>query len=292
MHTLVVGEALIDVVRDGALLSEHPGGSAANAAVALARLGRPVQLLTAYAADEHGALLDRHLAASGVRPAVDAHVLARTPTATATIGPDGAATYVFDLEWRLGRVGGLEGARFVHVCSWAGVLEPGASQVLELLAATHAPVTYDVNCRPTVTGSGPALTAAVERVAAFATLVKASDEDLAALYPDLAPEDAVARLRSLGPRAVVVTRGSQGADWCGDDTVHVAAQPVRVVDTIGAGDTFGAALLDALWDLDLAAITPAQIEAALAHAVRAAAVTVSRPGADPPTREELLGAAT
>ena len=283
----MVGEALVDVVTRGERVVDHPGGSAANAAVALARLGRSVRLLTAYAADDRGRELDAHLAAADVRLAMDPHLLARTPTATATIGPDGAATYTFDLEWRLGALPDTGETRFVHVCSWGPVLEPGASRVRELLEATTATVTYDVNVRPAVTGAGPGLTAAVERTAAYAQLVKASDEDLEVLYPGHGVEGAVEALLGLGPLAVVVTRGGEGATWYGAETVHVPAVPVTVVDTIGAGDTFGAALLDALWDEDLRALKTERIEEVVTHAVRAAAVTVSRPGADPPTRAEL-----
>jgi len=294
LDTLVVGEALVDVVRRAPGLtvasSEHPGGSAANAAVALSRLGRPVRLWTAYADDDRGAELDRHLANAGVALAADPRVLDRTPTATATIGPGGSATYVFDVAWRLGERPTTEGARFVHVCSWGPVLEPGATAVRDLLGATSATVTYDVNVRPFVTGDGPELTAAVERTAALAQLVKASDEDLEVLYPGLGLEAAARRLRSLGPAAVVVTRGAEGATWFGDRMVSVGAVPVTVADTIGAGDTFGAALLDALWDDDLAAISEERIAAVLTHAVRAAAVTVSRPGADPPYASELVSA--
>lgn len=284
----MIGEALVDVVSRGDQTVEHAGGSAANAAVALARLGRPVRLLTAYAADDRGRLLDEHLGAAGVKPAVDPHVLPRTPTATATIGPDGAASYVFDLEWRLDALPDTDGTRFVHVCSWGPVLEPGATRVRELLEETTATVTYDVNVRPALTGSGPALTAAVERTAALAQLVKASDEDLEVLYPGNGVEGAVEALLGLGPLAVVVTRGGDGASWYGAETVHVPAVPVEVVDTIGAGDTFGAALLDALWDDDLRSLPRQRVEEALAYAVRAAAVTVSRPGADPPRRMELV----
>lgn len=291
VDALVVGEALVDVVRRGPVAHEHAGGSAANAAVALARLGRGVRLWTAYGDDDRGAVLDDHLARAGVRLAVDPHVLDRTPSATATIGGTGAATYDFDVAWRLGEAPALEGTRFVHVCSWGPVLEPGATAVRRLLAAAagSATVTYDVNVRPALTGTGQELTAAVERTAALARLVKASDEDLGVLYPGLTLEAAAARVRGLGPDAVVVTRGAEGATWFGDRTVSVAATPVMVADTIGAGDTFGAALLDALWDDDVAAISEERIAAALAHAVRAAAVTVSRPGADPPYASELLG---
>lgn len=287
MDALVIGEALVDVVRRGEEVIEHPGGSAANAAVALARLGREVRLWTAYAADECGAVLDRHLAHAGVALATEPRILERTPSATATIGLTGSASYVFDVAWQLGEAPPLDGARFVHVCSWGPVLEPGASAVRAALAATSATVTYDINVRPIVTGEGAGLTAAVERTARFAKLVKASDEDLAVLYPGLALEAAAERLRSLGPYAVVVTRGADGATWFGARPVSVAAEPVTVVDTIGAGDTFGAALLDALWDDDLATIGEERITAALGHAVRAAAVTVSRPGANPPYASEL-----
>ncbi|MEX0426684.1 PfkB family carbohydrate kinase [Nocardioides sp. DS6] len=289
MDTLVVGEALVDVVRRGAEVVEYPGGSAANAAVALARLGRPVRLWTAYAGDAGGAVLDHHLTEAGIRLATDPHVLDRTPSATATIGATGAASYVFDVDWRLADAPATDTARFVHVCSWGPVLEPGAGRVRDLLSTTAATVTYDVNVRPAVTGVGPGLAEAVERTAALAQLVKASDEDLEVLYPGYGLEEAAARLRALGPRAVVVTRGAEGATWFGAQVVSVGAMPVLVADTIGAGDTFGAALLDALWDDDLATISQERIAAVLRHAVRAAAVTVSRPGADPPYASELLG---
>lgn len=288
MDALVVGEALIDVVsRDGETV-EYAGGSAANAAVALARLGRQVRLLTSYADDDRGRILDAHLAAAGVGLAADPHLLDGTPTATAAIGPTGAATYAFDLEWRLDALPDLTDVRFVHVCSWGPVLEPGATRVRELLVGAPATVTYDINLRPAVTGAGADLTAAVERTAALAQLVKASDEDLAVLYPGLDLEGAASALLGLGPLAVVVTRGGEGASWYGAETVHVPAVPVSVVDTIGAGDTFGAALLDALWDADLRTLSKERIVEVLGHAVRAAAVTVSRSGANPPYASELL----
>src|SRR6478609_7610914 len=102
---LVVGESLVDIVHaaDGSS-REYAGGSAANVAVALARLGRPVRFVTAWADDARGAVLAAHLAGAGVSLASDPEVLDRTATAAATIGADGSASYVFDLEWRLGAV--------------------------------------------------------------------------------------------------------------------------------------------------------------------------------------------
>jgi fructokinase len=275
---------------------EHPGGSAANVAVALARLGRPVQFLTALGDDAHGVLLARHLNQAAVGLAGDPHSLRRTATAQAMLGPDGGATYTFDLEWRLNPLPEVR-PLVVHTCSIGAVLEPGAGDVRRLLADLRgdATVSYDVNARPVVTGSGPEVRRAVEEVAALSDLVKASDEDLAVLFPGAPIEQAVAHLHELGAAAVVVTRGRHGATWFGSDghRVEAPAFEVDVADTIGAGDTFGAGMLDALWDVDalggrLPALEPGQIEAVLRHAARAAAITVSRPGADPPYRHELF----
>lgn len=300
---LVVGESLVDIVAsaDGGA-REHPGGSAANVAVALARLGRPVRFATSFADDEHGRLVRDHLEAAGVQLAGDPHVLDRTSTAVATIAADGSASYEFDLDWRLGPLGDLHPApRVVHTCSLGAVLAPGADTMLELVdrLRSYATVTYDVNARPAITGAGADTVAAVERVVAVSDIVKASDEDLKALYPGERIADVADRLRSLGARAVVVTRGPDGAVWFGArGTVDVGSVPVTVVDTIGAGDTFGAALIDALWTHDLLGATrrgalgqigPDIVRTVLGHAARAAAVTVSRPGADPPYRSELQG---
>jgi fructokinase len=283
---LVVGESLVDIVRtaDGTV-AERPGGSAANVAVALARLGRPVRFATAYADDERGRTIARHLADSGVVLAADPAILSRTSTAEATLSTDGSAAYTFDLEWRLGPVAGEE-PLFVHVCSLGAVVRPGADDVLRILdeVPETTTVTYDVNARPAVTGTGPDLVAAVELVAARADVVKVSDEDLAVLYPTFGVTEAAEHLLGLGPRAVVLTRGEAGATWISEaGEVSVESNPVTVVDTIGAGDTFAAALIDALWD-DRDG-DPADV---LAHAARAAAVTVSRAGADPPWRSELV----
>jgi fructokinase len=297
---LVVGESLIDIVRapDGSTV-EYAGGSAANVAVALARLGRSVRFASSWADDDRGRVLARHVADAGVALASDPHAVARTSTALATIGSDGAAAYEFDLEWRLHPVTGDEPPLVAHTCSLGAVLEPGADDVVALLARLRAVATisYDVNARPAITGTGPEVVERVERVVAVSDLVKASDEDLAALYPGVETREAARLLLGLGPAAVIVTRGGDGATWVGAaGDVEVASLPVDVADTIGAGDTFGAALLDALWDRGrlgadhrdgLRSLDPAEVAEVLDHASRAAAITVSRPGADPPYRREL-----
>ena len=297
---LVVGEALVDIVQTpSGRRHEYAGGSAANVAVALARLGRPTRLATCFAPDDHGALIAAHLERAGVGLACDPSAIERTSTAEATILTSGAAEYTFEIDWRLLPVDVDEDPLVAHTCSLGAVLLPGADDVRALLdrLRERSTVSYDVNARPAVTGTGPDVVERVEGMVAVADLVKASDEDLQALYPTRTYADSAAALLELGPAAVVVTCGAEGALWVDRSApVEVSSRPVQVADTIGAGDTFGAGLLDALWEhgrlgaegrAALAALPRAEVAEVLEHAARAAAVTVSRPGADPPYRHEL-----
>ncbi|MBO0843056.1 MAG: carbohydrate kinase, partial [Nocardioides sp.] len=206
---LVVGEALVDIVTsaDG-VTTEHPGGSGTNVAVALGRLGRPVRYVAAYADDARGRVLAAHLAAAGVRMACSPYVVSRTSTARATIGADGSATYEFDLDWRLGEIS-VGTPRIVHVGSLAPVLSPGADVVFALLDGLPSGVRvfYDINMRPSLTGTDDEVVASIERAVSYADVVKASDEDLETLYPGADLDKAVARLLDLGAGAVAVTRG-------------------------------------------------------------------------------------
>jgi fructokinase len=297
---LVVGESLVDIVRgaDGST-SEFAGGSAANVAVALARLGRPVDFASSWGQDRRGGVLEDRLERDGVSIAVDPHAIGHTSTADATIGSDGHASYTFDLSWRLNPLREGIDPLVVHTCSLGAVLPPGADDVLAILesARDKATISYDVNVRPAITGTGPDLVSQVESVVARSDIVKASDEDLQALYGELDPVAGAKRLLTLGPAAVVVTRGQGGATWVSvSQEVDVASVPVVVADTIGAGDTFCAAMLDRLWTRGLLGpggreslvdVARDAVVDVLSHAARAAAVTVGRPGADPPYRHEL-----
>ena len=296
---LVVGEALIDVVLDvDGGRREYPGGSAANAAVALARLGRDVAFATSYGHDERGQRLTSYLQDSGVRLAADSHVLPHTSTAVAHIGEDGSADYDFDIDWRVPQLGEVDPV-VVAYGSLACVLEPGASDVVRIAHAWRgrALTYFDVNTRPAVTGVGPEVAARAEEFVAVSDLVKASDEDLMALWPGNDEQFVVSRFLDAGAAAVVVTRGAAGATWFGPGGgVDVSMEPVEVADTIGAGDTFGAAVVDALWTRGVVGpgaarrlrdLTPSECDEIMQYAARAAAITVSRPGADPPTRAEM-----
>jgi fructokinase len=299
---LVVGEALVDVVRgrDG-VERDHAGGSSANAAVAMSRLGREVWFASAWADDAHGRLLAAHVGDNGVRMAVDPVVLERTATAVATLAEDGSASYEFDIEWRvpdLALPGHVTPAVLVYG-SIGAALAPGADDVAALVqgARAGALTVFDVNARPAITGTGEAVVARAEQMARLADVVKASDEDLEALWPGRSHREVASRLIDAGVGAVVVTMGGAGVSWyAAEDEVTVPAPAVDVVDTIGAGDTVTAAVVHALWERDvvgpgagarLRALAAADRAAVLAFAARAAAVTVSRPGGDPPHRHEV-----
>lgn len=298
---LVVGEALVDIVEraDGAI-AESPGGSPANVALALGRLGRHPRLLTAIGDDLRGEAVRAWLAASDV--ALQGRSAVRTSTALARLDARGAATYEFDLVWQI-ESAGTETADVLHVGSIAATLEPGASAVAEILGQHRgrALISYDPNIRPSLVGDGDGdgdsvrsrVLALIER----ADVVKASDEDVHWLHPGEEIAQVARRWVQSGPPLVVVTTGSSGclAVTPGFE-LRLPAVEVDVVDTVGAGDTFMAGLIDGLLAESasgpdaravLKSLGAERLASLLSGSALAAAVTVSRPGADPPTRAEL-----
>ncbi|WP_406055038.1 carbohydrate kinase [Streptomyces sp. NBC_01077] len=297
MSFLVIGECVADIVRapagSGAADRVHPGGSPANVAYGLGRLGRDVTLLTQLADDTTGRLIEAHLKGAGVR--VEAgDVPARTPSAVVGLDAHGQASYTFDIAWTLkaGAPTDLAPAH-VHIGSIAAVTAPGAATVLAETRRlrAHATVSYDPNVRPELMGEHDEAVARVERCVALSDLVKASDEDLAWLYPGEDPRTVAARWIALGPAVVLVTRGAAGSlAVTRHDTVAAEATPVTVVDTVGAGDSFMSAVLDTLAGRGrdaLGALGPECLAELLRRAGTAAALTVSRAGAQPPDRAEL-----
>lgn len=296
-RVLVVGETLVDAVhRAGGAVEEIPGGSPANVAITLGRLGRSPRLLTALGRDAHGRVLREWLARSGVTAEVVE--IARTATATARLDSGGAATYVFDIEWTLAGAS-VARADIVHVGSIAALLDPGSADVLRILDEQRggALITYDPNIRPALTPDRERARHRVEALVSRSDLVKASDEDLSWLYPHRDPRDSARAWRQLGPAVVVVTEGADGAfAVCEDGDAHTPGRSVEVADTVGAGDTFMGALIDGLitagWTRAtdrpaLRAVSRDRCAEILDWAARAAAVTVSRRGAQPPYRDEI-----
>jgi fructokinase len=300
---VVVGEALVDLVgqREGRTFVAHPGGSPANVALGLARLGVPVTLLTRLGRDALGEMISAHLAASGVRVDPGPDEGFSTSLAIATLAA-GVASYDFRIDWDLARPGPLPvEARCLHTGSLATVLAPGSRSVVDLMEREHkrgrVTVSYDPNVRPVLLGDAARVRPDIERLVALSDVVKVSNEDLRWLYPDRSDQDVARDWLAAGPALVVVTRGEAGvyAVSAGLE-LHRPAVPIDLVDTVGAGDSFTSGLLDGLHRADLiggarraalAAIDESTLASVVDSAVLVAAITCSRPGADPPTRAEV-----
>lgn len=303
MRVVVAGEAVVDLVEAGPRTwTSHPGGSPANVAVGLARLGVPTGFLGRLSGDAFGRLLRAHLADAGVDLGLTVRAPEPSTLAVASLDPAGVASYDFwvegtaDWQWTPQELQVPDGVAALHTGSMALELEPGASHLLDLLErlAGQVLLSYDPNVRLARRGDRETGLEAVEEVVALVDVVKASSEDVAWLLPGEPLERVLRRWRDLGPALVVLTDGAGGALALGSGQVlRVAPEPVDVVDTVGAGDAFTAGLLAGLDDaglLDRAALEAADDDAlrgALALAARVAAVTCGRAGASPPTRGEL-----
>ena len=286
----VIGEALVDVLHQGDTAHNVPGGSPMNVAVGLARLGRPTRFISALGDDEYGALIRRHLSENSV--SIEADMLERTSTAHATIGSNGAATYDFDIDWRIREPSVSMQTPLLHIGSIAAVVEPGASIVAS--AAHNRPpdtlLSIDPNIRPQIIGNWANALAALEELFGTADIVKMSDEDSSWLYPRLSPDGVLDHMLGLGAELVVITHGAAGARIATPcDRLTSQAPQVTVADTIGAGDSFMAGLIHSLLQEPepLTALGSEQIDRIARFAGVCAAVTVSRVGANPPRITEL-----
>ncbi|KRE26910.1 ribokinase [Mycobacterium sp. Soil538] len=296
-RALVIGEALIDIVdREDGPVSEHVGGSPLNVAVGLSRLERGVDFLTAIGDDPRGRRIADYVAAAGVHLLEGSVATRRTPVARALLDRDGAATYTFDLDWQLAGAPEVAPPTVVHTGSIATVLEPGCLAVAALVESLResATITFDPNVRVALVTDAAQTTERIERLVSLSDVVKASDEDLRWLAPDSTPEEVAHRWAQQGPAMVAVTMGADGAfAVSAAGSVRVPARPVRVADTVGAGDSFMAGMLDELWSLDLLGarrredlrgITTDQLRAVLNAAVLNSALTVEQAGAVLPDR--------
>ncbi|CDP88599.1 MULTISPECIES: carbohydrate kinase family protein [Mycolicibacterium] len=302
-RALVIGEALIDIVEsDGAVIGEYVGGSPLNVAVGLSRLGRGVDFLTHIAEDDHGKRIVEYVEDSGVQLVSGSTTASRTATAVATLDAAGSADYAFDIDWQLAGTPEVATPLLVHTGSIATVLEPGCRATAALLDAYRmsATISFDPNVRPAVIQDDDIARGRIDRLVERADIVKASEADLRWMDPRHSPEQIARAWLEVGPSIVTVTSGERGAfALCRAGLVSVPAQPVQVVDTVGAGDAFMTGLLDALWSLgllgadrrrDLARITVEDLENVLTAAALTAALTVGRAGADLPDRATRDGA--
>ena len=305
---VVCGEALIDLTHRATdpprAYEAHGGGGPMNTAVALGRLGVPVRFLGRLAEDGFGRQLREHLVHSRVDLDLVTATTDPTTLAVATLDEAGKASYGFytaatsaagltaaDLPptWRAG-------VDAIHVGTLGLVLEPSASTIEALLTelAGTMVIGLDPNVRPALIADLDAYRARIERLVALADLVKVSDDDLVALYPDRSPASVAAEWAECGPALVALTKGSDGVTaHTPVGVIEVASRPVEVFDTIGAGDSFNAGLLCALHDDAMLApdrvrqLSRDEWTAAVSFAAAVAAVTCSHAGADPPWRHEL-----
>ena len=296
----VSGEALIDLLpgEDSDTLRAIVGGGPANTALALARLDIPVKFVSGLSHDRFGQQISEQFLANGV--GLDLAIWSDLPTCLAIVSLDeqGGATYhfhikgtaTFDFNSALLPNPALAPPSVLHVGTLATLVEPGASRLLEWATrvAVHAPVVFDPNIRPSILSDRALYASSVERWIDIANVVKVSEDDLRFLFPD---RDFVTSARSwLAPSRplVVVTRGVDGiVGVTSDEIVEVPGVRVTVVDTVGAGDTVGAVIVEALTINNVMDLKGELLGTILRRAAKAAAITCSRQGCQPPSSDEL-----
>jgi fructokinase len=305
---VVCGEALMDVFggadsAHGLLLDARIGGSPLNVAIGLARLAQPVAFFGAVSTGFLGQRLMRALRDEGV--ATDAVARLDAPTTLGLVGLDeaGVPSYSFYGHGCADRLLPLDAlakvptaARAFHFGSYAMVVEPVAATQRALVEREHRRclIAYDPNIRLNVEPDIQRWRDTLQWMLPRTHLLKLSEEDLGLLCPGQAPADLACEWLAQGVACVVVTHGGDGATaWCAGEQLRVAPVAVEIVDTVGAGDTFQAALLAGLAERGMhtreamCEIAAAPLQQVLQFAARAATITCSRRGADMPRRNEL-----
>jgi fructokinase len=294
----VAGEVLIDLIPDGSERKPIVGGGPANTAKALSKIGIDTQFIDGISSDEYGQMAKEELVESGVK--LDYVKYSDKPTCLAIVSlrESGSASYEFVIEntatfdftstWLPNPQ--TERPALLHIGTLATVIEPGASVLFEWAQSVSkvAPIVFDPNIRPAVMSDREQYVKQVERWVSISSAVKVSDEDLKWLYPTLEIDRVVNNWLAKGPSLIVVTYGDKGlAGYLQGEKVSVDAVKVKVADTVGAGDTVGAILVEAIVKDGLDALNGVRLEMMLKRAAKAAATTVSRTGANPPTLKEI-----
>ena len=294
----VVGEVLIDLIPDGSNRKPIVGGGPANTGKALSKLGIDTQFIDGISSDEYGQMAKGELVSAGVK--LDYVKYSDKPTCLAivSLSDSGSASYKFVIkntatfdftpDW-LPNVQ-TERPALLHIGTLATAIEPGASVLFEWAqsVAKVAPVVFDPNIRPAVISDRDLYVKQVERWVAISSAVKVSEEDIRWLYPTLEIDHVINNWLAKGPSLIVVTYGDKGlAGYRVEEKVSVDAIKVVVADTVGAGDTVGAILVEAIVKDGLDTLSGVKLEMMLKRAAKAAAITVSRSGANPPTLKEI-----
>ena len=294
----VTGEVLIDLIPDGSERKPIVGGGPANTAKALSKLGIDTQFIDGISNDDYGQMAKNELISAGVK--LDYVKYSDKPTCLAivSLSDSGSASYEFVIEntatfdftpdWLPNPQ--TERPSLLHIGTLATAIEPGAAVLFEWAqsVAKVAPIVFDPNVRPAVITDRDQYVKQVELWVSISSAIKVSYEDIRWLYPSLEIEQVVDNWLVKGPSLIVVTYGDKGlAGYRVGDKVSVDAVKVVVADTVGAGDTVGAILVEAIVKDGLDTLSGVKLEMMLKRAAKAAAITVSRSGANPPTLKEI-----
>ncbi len=294
----VCGEVVIDLIPDGTERKAVVGGGPANTAKALSKLGISTQFIDGISTDKYGQMALSELEKDGVL--LDFVKFSDKPTCLAivSLNSKGGATYEFVIDdtatfdfshsWLPDAVD--KKPSLLHIGTLVTAIEPAASVLFEWAkkVAQIAPIVFDPNIRPAVMSDRNEYVKQVERWVSISNAVKVSDDDIYWLYPGEDLDKVTKRWLGMGPELIVVTFGDKGlAGYRENSKISVDAKKVVVADTVGAGDTVGAILVEAIIEDGLAKLTGEHLSLMLDRAARAAAITVSRSGALPPGRDEI-----
>lgn len=295
MSIWVCGEVLIDVLPTGPVV----GGGPANTAKALARLGHDVDFIDGISTDAFGVSARKELSQDNVGLGLCNSSEKPTCTATVTLDShggasykfliDGTATFDFDKAW-LPDPERLKPS-VLHIGTLVTIIEPTASVLYDwaVRVGEFAPIVFDPNIRPSVMGDRKKYCQAVEKWVGISSVVKVSDDDIAWLYPDESLDEVARRWISGGVSCVVITRGAHGLIGYTDHGIEeVDGVKTVIVDTVGAGDTVGAIVVEGIIEHSVAGLVGHTLNAVLHKAALAAAITCSRVGAQPPRTHELI----
>ncbi len=293
----VAGEVLIDLIpKDGQSVA-IVGGGPANTARALARLGFDSYFIDGISTDDYGQQARAELLAYGVKldytHTSDAPTCVATVTLDATGGAsyefliDGTATFEFSESWLPNP---HNPPAVLHVGTLATIVEPGATNLFNWAKQVKAPLVFDPNIRSSVVNDRERYQGIVQKWATISDVIKVSEDDLAWLYPEMDFRRAAENFITEKTQLVVITKGANGIDgFTQDGEVSVPGVKIDVVDTVGAGDTVGAIVVESIVKYGLPNLVGVTLEKVLMRAAAAAAITCSRAGANPPTLQELEG---